>query len=133
MSESQSQPRRSFTQEFKPEAVRLAQERGNLSAVARDLGIEDSVLQHWKKRLQEGQERPFPGRGNPRQNSDTGVENTTSTVPGSILPAAPDNPRYVAPSSMCPLLVSHFRHLRPENYKRIKEPGREIDQVPIMV
>jgi len=63
---SESKPRRSFTEEFKREAVRLAQERGNLSAVARDLGIEDSVLQRWKKRLQGGEERPFPGRGNPR-------------------------------------------------------------------
>ncbi len=35
---------RSFTEEFKREAVRLAIERGNVSAVARDLGIEDSVL-----------------------------------------------------------------------------------------
>lgn len=59
-------PRRSFTEEFKREAVRLAQERGNLSAVARDLGIHDSVLQRWKKRLEEGEQRPFPGQGNPR-------------------------------------------------------------------
>ena len=63
---AESQPRRSFTEEFKREAVRLAQERGNLSAVARDLGINDSVLQRWKKRLEQRQERPFPGRGNPR-------------------------------------------------------------------
>ncbi len=66
MSESQSQPRRSFTEEFKREAVRLAKERGNLSAVARDLGINDSVLQRWKKRLEEGEQRPFPGQGNSR-------------------------------------------------------------------
>ncbi len=38
----------------------------NVSAVARDLGINESVLQRWKKRLQEGEDRPFPGRGNPR-------------------------------------------------------------------
>ena len=37
-------PRRSFTEEFKREAVRLAVERGNVSAVARDLGINESVL-----------------------------------------------------------------------------------------
>ena len=42
MSESKSEPeaRRSFTEEFKREAVRLAIERGNVSAVARDLGIQ---------------------------------------------------------------------------------------------
>ena len=64
--EGQPEPRRSFTEEFKREAVRLAQERGNLSAVARDLGINDSVLQRWKRRLEQNEERPFPGRGNPR-------------------------------------------------------------------
>ena len=31
--------RRVFTKEFKKEAVRLAQERGNVSEVARDLGV----------------------------------------------------------------------------------------------
>ena len=61
-----TEPRRSFTEEFKTEAVRLARERGNLSAVARDLGIADSVLQRWKRRLEEGQARPFPGKGHPR-------------------------------------------------------------------
>ena len=45
MSETEAppEPRRSFTQEFKREAVRLATERGNVSAVARDLGINESV------------------------------------------------------------------------------------------
>ena len=60
------QPRRSFTEEFKRDAVRLAKERGNLSAVARDLGINDSLLTKWKQRLEASPERPFPGRGNPQ-------------------------------------------------------------------
>ncbi len=66
------EPRRSFTEEFKREAVQLATERGNISAVARDLGIHESVLNRWKRQLQqEGQQpgsgnRPFPGRGNAR-------------------------------------------------------------------
>ena len=79
MAENQGQlqprpePRRSFIEEFKREAVRLAVERGNVSAVARDLGIGESVLNRWKRRLQEeaaegpaSQNRPFPGRGNAR-------------------------------------------------------------------
>ncbi len=49
----QPQPRRSFTEEFKREAVRLATERGNVSAVARDLGINESVLNRWKRQLQQ--------------------------------------------------------------------------------
>ncbi len=69
---SEPQPRRSFTEEFKREAVRLAIERGNVSAVARDLGIHESVLNRWKRQVQqEGQQSgsgsgPFPGNGNPR-------------------------------------------------------------------
>jgi transposase len=69
---SEPQPRRSFTEEFKREAVRLAIERDNVSAVARDLGINESVLNRWKRQVQqEGQQsgsgsRPFPGTGNPR-------------------------------------------------------------------
>ena len=70
--EPQSQSRRSFTEEFKREAVQLAIERGNVSAVARDLGIHESVLNRWKQRLQEKAERPgagsrlFPGNGSAR-------------------------------------------------------------------
>lgn len=58
--------RRVFTDEFKRDAVRLAEERGNVSAVARDLGIEQHMLQRWKQRLSLNPDRPFPGRGNPQ-------------------------------------------------------------------
>ncbi len=67
-----SEPRRSFSEEFKREAVQLAIERGNVSAVARELGIHESVLNRWKRQLQhEAQQsgsgtRPFPGKGNAR-------------------------------------------------------------------
>ncbi len=66
------EPRRSFTEEFKRQAVQLATERGNVSAVARDLGVNESVLSRWKRQLQqEGHQpgsgnRPFPGHGNAR-------------------------------------------------------------------
>ena len=73
MSESKSEPeaRRSFTEEFKRDAVRLAIERGNVSAVARDLGINESVLNRWKRQLQQeaerpgSQSRPFPAMAMP--------------------------------------------------------------------
>jgi transposase len=76
MAEIQAQPhpepqsRRSFTEEFKRDAVQLATERGNVSAVARDLGISESVLNRWKRQLQQETQRsgsgarPFPGNGN---------------------------------------------------------------------
>jgi len=58
--------RKSYTEEFKREAVRLAAERGNIAQTARDLGISDTTLQNWKRQLQETPEQPFPGHGNPR-------------------------------------------------------------------
>lgn len=44
--------------------MRLAKERGNISAAARDLGISPSVLRRWKREHEEGD--AFPGKGKPR-------------------------------------------------------------------
>ena len=59
--------KKTYPEEFKREAVRLAVERGNLSQTARDLGIHETVLGRWKRRLKTvpENEKPFPGRGNP--------------------------------------------------------------------
>jgi transposase len=57
--------RRVYTEEYKREAVRLAQESGNLSGTARNLGINPTVLQRWKKAVHENKPNPFPGQGNP--------------------------------------------------------------------
>ena len=46
--------RRSFTEEFKREAVRLAQTSGRtISQVAEDIGIGLSTLTRWKRKYQE--------------------------------------------------------------------------------
>ena len=58
--------RREYTAKFKCEAVRLAEERGNRSAVARELGLHLSVLRRWAKELDGNAERAFPGKGNPQ-------------------------------------------------------------------
>ena len=58
--------RKSYTEEFKREAVRLAKERGNVAATARDLGISDTSLENWRKQLEQTPENAFPGHGNPR-------------------------------------------------------------------
>ena len=63
---SDRQERRVFTEEFKRDAVRLLKERGNTALVARDLGIHESVLSRWKKKLETSPEHPFPGQGNPQ-------------------------------------------------------------------
>lgn len=57
--------RREYTAEFKREAVRLAEESGNKSTVARELGIHLSMLRRWKQELQHNGGQAFPGKGNP--------------------------------------------------------------------
>ena len=55
--------RKEYTKEFKQEAVRMAQEKGNKSRVVRDLGIHPSMLSRWEKQLAEQGEQAFPGKG----------------------------------------------------------------------
>jgi transposase len=57
---------RTFTKEFKLEAVHLVQKGGKSQAhIARDLGIADSTLHHWCKEFAQAGEKAFPGSGNP--------------------------------------------------------------------
>jgi transposase len=59
-------PPKTYTEEFKREAVRLARERGHIAQTARDLGVSDTSIITWRRQLEETPERPFPGQGNPR-------------------------------------------------------------------
>ena len=56
--------RRSFTREFKLEAVRLVSERGlSVTQAARDLDIHENVLRKWVKHYREAPAHAFPGAG----------------------------------------------------------------------
>jgi transposase len=55
--------KKSYTREFKEEAVRLARQNGNSSETARSLGLQLSVLRRWKKELEDHLEKAFPGKG----------------------------------------------------------------------
>ncbi len=56
--------RRSFSREFKLEAVRMVTEGGHsLAQVARDLGIRSEMLRRWRRRFEEDPEQAFPGVG----------------------------------------------------------------------
>ena len=56
--------RRRFTKEFKLEAVRLIVEEGRrISELARELGVGENLLGRWKKKSEEGEIDPFPGKG----------------------------------------------------------------------
>ena len=65
--------KRTFTQEFKIEAVKLITEQGySIVEAARNLGISDSALGKWQRALEMGinPQAAFPGKGNP---SDAGL------------------------------------------------------------
>ena len=60
--------RRSFSREFKVEAVKLVTEKGqSIAEAARSLGIHENQLRTWKKDLEKeskGEQQAFPGHGN---------------------------------------------------------------------
>jgi transposase len=56
--------RRSFSKEFKLEAVALVTEKGlSVAQAARDLGISENVLGRWKREFLEDPSEAFPGKG----------------------------------------------------------------------
>ncbi len=58
--------RRTFSREFKAEAVRRVTEQGkSLAEVARDLDLGESMLRAWKAALAKAGDQAFPGKGNP--------------------------------------------------------------------
>ena len=56
--------RRSFSREFKVEAVRLVRERGvSVAQAARDLDVHENVLRKWVQQLADDPLEAFPGSG----------------------------------------------------------------------
>ncbi len=62
--------RRKYDREFKIDCVRLADERGNVAAVAKDLGVNINVLHRWKRELAEDPEQSFPGIGRLKESDE---------------------------------------------------------------
>ncbi len=61
-----TEKRRSYTEEFKLEALRLLETSGKPARVLeRELGIGDGCLRQWKKKLAAEGEKAFPGPGRP--------------------------------------------------------------------
>jgi transposase len=59
-----AKPRRTFTPEFKLQAVQLVTEQGkSVAEVARDLDLSESLLRGWKQALAAEGDRAFPGQG----------------------------------------------------------------------
>ena len=56
--------RRTYTPEFKAEAVKLVTDKGySIAEAARSLGIHDTLLRSWKQTLAAQGEQAFPGQG----------------------------------------------------------------------
>ena len=61
-----AKPRRTFTPEFKAQAVRRIADQGkSLAEVARGLDLGQSMLRAWKQALSVAGDRAFPGKGHP--------------------------------------------------------------------
>ena len=59
--------RRQYSKEYKQEAVLLAQQsQVSISEVARNLGINNTMLRRWIKEATEPAKQAFTGQGNPR-------------------------------------------------------------------
>ncbi len=64
MPKSKLKTRRTFTREFKVQAVQLVTEKGDSYAeAARQLGITDAQLRNWKKPCDADSAKAFPGNG----------------------------------------------------------------------
>jgi transposase len=56
--------RRTYTPEFKVQAVKLVTEKGySVAEAARSLGICDNLIRNWKRDLQDQGDDAFPGQG----------------------------------------------------------------------
>jgi transposase len=57
--------RRTYTPQFKAQAVKLVTEHGySVAEAARSLGIPENLLRNWKQALLDKGEHAFPGNGN---------------------------------------------------------------------
>jgi len=58
--------RRTYTREFKVEAVKLVTEKDySVAEAARTLGVHETLLRSWRQALQADPDQAFPGKGNP--------------------------------------------------------------------
>ena len=62
--------RRTFTPQFKKDAVEMIRQGKTVTEVSNSLGVARSLLQYWKRQLDGEAEHPFPGRGNAGSEND---------------------------------------------------------------
>ncbi len=62
--------RRKFTANFKLNAIKLGEEKGNVAQAARELGVKASLIHRWKREQQEFSHNSFPGHGKVKLTDD---------------------------------------------------------------
>jgi len=63
--------RKTYTREFKLQAVRMLTDQGlSVAEVARRLGVGENCLRNWRAAAQAKGEAAFPGQGNPSPAED---------------------------------------------------------------
>ena len=64
-------PRKSYTREFKLQALRMLTDQGlSVAEVARRLGVGENCLRNWRKAAAEHGPDAFPGHGHPSPAED---------------------------------------------------------------
>jgi transposase len=59
-------PRKTYTREFKLQALRMMADQGlSIAETARRLGVRENLLRNWKKAAQHQGNDAFPGHGRP--------------------------------------------------------------------
>ena len=88
--------RRTFTREYKAEAVRAAERSGNAAQTARDLGIRPALIHRWKRELRHDGHRAFSGNGPPRDGARRAQTREQAAARGERDPGAAIGPRQKA-------------------------------------
>jgi transposase len=66
MPKTKTKTRRTYTREYKIQAVQLVTDKGySYAEAARQLGVRDVQIRSWKKQLEAEGTKAFPGNGNP--------------------------------------------------------------------
>ena len=60
----EKRPRKSYTREYKLNAIRLTTEGGiSVAQAARDLGLNENTLHNWRRQYRKDEQDAFPGKG----------------------------------------------------------------------
>ena len=67
----QREPRKTYTREFKINAVRLTESGDQtIAQIAQDLGVDPNVLYKWRQKFREDPREAFPGKGRQKSEAD---------------------------------------------------------------